>query len=148
MKLKCSFPILYYLHSTTPFNSFILSLTTQGFSYRWPCCFWDLLLTNLFHTTFLFYVCIQNLILKAKYLLKIYLMADILKRFCLTWYSIEASKTTITLACIFPNKWKYILPTYLVAADTRNCSEPLTLWKIIMLKLKLCFVHCGFFRMF
>lgn len=53
VKFKCSFPILCYLHSTTPFDSFILSITKQDFSCKWPCCFWELLLSNLLCTIFL-----------------------------------------------------------------------------------------------
>lgn len=54
VKFKCNFPTLCYLHSTTPFDSFILSLTKQDFSCKWPYCFWELLLAYLFCTVCLY----------------------------------------------------------------------------------------------
>lgn len=76
VKFKCSFPILCYVHSTTPFDSFIMSLSKQDFSYKGSCCFWELLLVNLFCTicfcsesNFEGQVLIKNL-LNGRYFLK------------------------------------------------------------------------------
>lgn len=86
-------------YSTTPFDSF----SKWDFSCKWPCCFWGLLLVNLFCTVFLCLYSESHS--EDKVIIKDLFNGRYFEKFLsdINQY-IEASKTAIMLAYIFPNK--------------------------------------------